>query len=118
MGDLVRGENSDLIIQSDRNLARELNQVPGVDGWKYNSEQLRKLAKDYKSACAIGAGVGATIGTTAAVATTLGLATPLTLPAGAGLGCAVGVGIRALTIGSDVVGMQLDKFRNSLFDSK
>ncbi|GAA4343127.1 hypothetical protein [Flaviaesturariibacter amylovorans] len=97
--------NDDVKLQSDRNFARQLNQIPGVDGHQYDTGQLRSLAKDYAKACGAGAAVGALAG-----APLLGV----TAIAGAIGGCVAGIGARALHTGSDTVGLQLDKFHRSL----
>lgn len=111
----MEDENNEYpILKKDRDLARALDKILGVDAHKYTTEQLNKFALSYAKACGVGAIAGATVGTSAAVATTLGLGTPLTAPVGALVGCGVGIGIRALSIGPDTIGLLLDKFQRSL----
>lgn len=98
--------NEDVILQQDRNTARELNQLPGVDGHQYNTQKLRELAKSYGKACAGGAAIGAL----ASAVPTFGFGA---LP-GAALGCAAGIGLRVYGIGIDTFNIAMDKFDRSL----
>jgi hypothetical protein len=100
----MNNEN-DLILQQDRNDARALNTIPGVDGWSKSSSEIRKIRKDYLKACAVGSAVGATVGAPA-----LGVGAGV----GAVIGCAGGIGLRAYGIGIDTLNLQLDKFHREV----
>ncbi len=98
--------NENPVLQIDRNNARELNKIPGVDGHSYDTSELRRIAKEYGKACTGGALVGAA----ASAIPTAGFGAP----AGAAVGCIAGVGFRIYGIGLDTVSLALDKFQQEL----